>query len=92
MYTLHTATITLYKDCIHATITLYKDCIHTTITLYKDCIHTTITLLFPLVQFCGEVIAGLSLLSPSVMQLQHEEDSERCIWALLPRLSLYIMR
>ena len=42
-------------------------------------------------QFCGEVIAGLSLLSPSVMQLQHEEDSERCIWALLPRLSLYIM-
>ena len=43
-------------------------------------------------QFCGEVIAGLSMLSPSVMQLQHEKDDSRCIWALLPRRSLYVMR
>ncbi len=43
-------------------------------------------------QFCGEVICGISLLSDSVMQLQHEEYPDRWIHALLSRFSLYIMR
>ena len=44
-----------------------------------------------LLQFCGDVIAGISLLSASVMKLQHR-DREKWITALLPRLSLYIMK
>ncbi|XP_064386959.1 alpha-ketoglutarate-dependent dioxygenase alkB homolog 7, mitochondrial-like [Halichondria panicea] len=44
------------------------------------------------VKFCGEVICGISLLSDSVMQLQHEEYPDRWIHALLSRFSLYIMR
>ena len=55
------------------------------------------------VQFCGEVIAGVSLLSPSVMRLEHrgdpgegggenEEEEDRWICALLPPLSLYILQ
>lgn len=44
------------------------------------------------VRFCGGVIAGLSLLSNSVMRLAmegHEEERVACF--LLPRRSLYIM-
>ena len=43
-------------------------------------------------QFCGEVIAGVSLISSSVMKMQHRDDPGRWIHALLPRCSLYIMR
>ncbi|XP_032675523.1 alpha-ketoglutarate-dependent dioxygenase alkB homolog 7, mitochondrial isoform X2 [Odontomachus brunneus] len=44
------------------------------------------------VRFCGEIIAGLSLLSDSVMRLnlvEHEKECSECF--LLPRRSLYIM-
>lgn len=44
-------------------------------------------------QFCGDVIAGLSLLSDSVMRLtmvSHEQDYREDF--LLPRRSLYIMK
>ena len=44
------------------------------------------------VKFCGGVIAGVSLLSSSVMKLMHHEDVSRWIMALLPPRSLYIMR
>ena len=44
------------------------------------------------VKFCGEVIAGISLLSPSVMRLQHESDSAKCLLVLLPQRSLYILK
>lgn len=51
-----------------------------------------LSLTFPSSQFCGDVIVGLSLLSPCVMVYQHETDTDRWIHALLPPLSLYIMR
>lgn len=44
-------------------------------------------------QFCGDVIAGLSLLSDSVMRLtmvSHEQEYREDF--LLPRRSLYIMK
>ncbi|KAM3957853.1 alpha-ketoglutarate-dependent dioxygenase alkB homolog 7, mitochondrial [Aphomia sociella] len=44
------------------------------------------------VRFCGEVIAGISLLSSAVMRLQHEQRPQLRLDALLPRRSLYIMR
>lgn len=52
----------------------------------------TLTLsLFPL-QFCGPTIAGLSLISPSVLRLVKEDDSTLWLKAVLPAGSLYIMR
>ncbi|CAI8000411.1 Alpha-ketoglutarate-dependent dioxygenase alkB homolog 7, mitochondrial, partial [Geodia barretti] len=44
------------------------------------------------IKFCGDVIAGLSLVSECVMVFQHEDDSTKWIRALLPPLSIYIMR
>lgn len=44
------------------------------------------------VKFCGDTIAGLSLLSDSVMRLVHENDNTKIIDVLLKQRSLYIMR
>ncbi|XP_013197313.2 alpha-ketoglutarate-dependent dioxygenase alkB homolog 7, mitochondrial [Amyelois transitella] len=44
------------------------------------------------VRFCGEVIAGLCLLSSAVMRLQHETTPHLQLDALLERRALYIMR
>lgn len=41
-------------------------------------------------QFSGEVVAGVSLLSPSIMRFK-EEHGESIIDAFLPRRSLYMM-
>ena len=54
--------------------------------------HSLSLSLSPHPQFCGEVIAGISLLSPSVMVLEHKKDPTKWIRALLPQLSLYVMR
>ncbi|KAG8316746.1 tRNA modification GTPase gtpbp3, mitochondrial [Homalodisca vitripennis] len=45
-----------------------------------------------LLQFCGNTIAGLSLLTDSVMRLVHDKDKSKVIDVLLKRRSLYIMR
>lgn len=44
------------------------------------------------VRFCGNTIAGLSLLSSSVMRLVHDKDKNRYADILLKRRSLYIMK
>ncbi|KAB5554313.1 hypothetical protein PHYPO_G00048900 [Pangasianodon hypophthalmus] len=44
------------------------------------------------VKFCGSTIAGLSLLSDSVMRLVREENSADRVDLLLKRRSLYILR
>ncbi|XP_010773626.1 alpha-ketoglutarate-dependent dioxygenase alkB homolog 7, mitochondrial isoform X2 [Notothenia coriiceps] len=44
------------------------------------------------VKFCGSTIAGLSLLSDSIMRLMKEDDAEEWLDLLLPRFSLYILR
>ncbi|XP_040012129.1 alpha-ketoglutarate-dependent dioxygenase alkB homolog 7, mitochondrial [Xiphias gladius] len=44
------------------------------------------------VKFCGSTIAGLSLLSDSVMRLVREDASDEWLDLLLPRCSLYILR
>ncbi|XP_059045943.1 alpha-ketoglutarate-dependent dioxygenase alkB homolog 7, mitochondrial [Achroia grisella] len=43
-------------------------------------------------RFCGEVIAGISLLSTAVMRLEHAQRPQLRLDALLPQRSLYIMR
>ncbi|CAN7938727.1 unnamed protein product, partial [Ixodes hexagonus] len=43
------------------------------------------------VRFCGNTIAGLSLLSPSVMRLVHEKHQQRWAKIMLKRRSLYVM-
>lgn len=43
------------------------------------------------VRFCGSIIAGLSLLSSSIMRFVHEKDKEKMADVLLGRRSLYIM-
>ncbi|XP_065820776.1 alpha-ketoglutarate-dependent dioxygenase alkB homolog 7, mitochondrial isoform X1 [Labrus bergylta] len=43
-------------------------------------------------QFCGSTIAGLSLLSDSIMRLVREDNSSEWLDLLLPRRSLYILR
>lgn len=43
-------------------------------------------------RFCGNTIAGLSLLGDCVMRLQNENDKEKSAKILLKRRSLYIMR
>uniref|UniRef100_G1KR87 Uncharacterized protein n=1 Tax=Anolis carolinensis TaxID=28377 RepID=G1KR87_ANOCA len=43
------------------------------------------------VKFCGCTIAGLSLLSSSVMRLVHEQNPQDCLDLLLERRSLYIL-
>ncbi|KAJ8283255.1 hypothetical protein COCON_G00021050 [Conger conger] len=44
------------------------------------------------VKFCGSTIAGINLLSESVMRLVKEGDSTEWLDLLLPRRSLYILR
>ena len=44
------------------------------------------------VRFCGNTIAGISLLSDAVMKLTNEKDKSKYGLALLKRRSLYIMR
>lgn len=44
------------------------------------------------VKFCGSTIAGLSLLSDSIMRLVKEDATNEWLDLLLPRLSLYILR
>ncbi|XP_018596390.1 alpha-ketoglutarate-dependent dioxygenase alkB homolog 7, mitochondrial [Scleropages formosus] len=44
------------------------------------------------VKFCGSTIAGLSLLSDSVMRLVSEDNTKDWVDLLLPRRSLYILR
>ncbi|KAM6957183.1 alpha-ketoglutarate-dependent dioxygenase alkB homolog 7, mitochondrial [Aplochiton taeniatus] len=44
------------------------------------------------VKFCGSTIAGLSLLSDSVMRIVKEDDSSQWLDLLLPQRSLYILR
>lgn len=44
------------------------------------------------VKFCGATIAGLSLLSPSVMRLVHTQDPGQWLELLLEPGSLYILR
>lgn len=44
------------------------------------------------VKFCGSTIAGLNLLSDSVMRLVKEDDSNEWLCLMLPRCSLYIIR
>ena len=43
------------------------------------------------IKFCGSTIAGLSLLSDSVMRLVHSKDKKKIVDVLLKRCSLYIM-
>lgn len=43
------------------------------------------------IRFCGDIIAGISLLSPSIMRLIHEKESQKYVDVLLSRRSLYIM-
>lgn len=45
-----------------------------------------------LFQFCGATIAGLSLLSPSVMRLVHTQEPGEWLELLLEPRSLYILR
>ncbi|XP_039281074.1 alpha-ketoglutarate-dependent dioxygenase alkB homolog 7, mitochondrial isoform X2 [Nilaparvata lugens] len=44
------------------------------------------------VRFCGNTIAGLSLLSDSVMRLAHEKNKDVFADVLLKRRSMYIMK
>ncbi|XP_076608823.1 alpha-ketoglutarate-dependent dioxygenase alkB homolog 7, mitochondrial [Chaetodon auriga] len=44
------------------------------------------------VKFCGSTIAGLSLLSDSIMRLVKEDATSEWLDLLLPRHSLYILR
>ncbi|KAM6218248.1 alpha-ketoglutarate-dependent dioxygenase alkB homolog 7, mitochondrial [Rhynchocyon petersi] len=44
------------------------------------------------IKFCGATIAGLSLLSPSVMRLVHTQDPAEWLELLLEPGSLYILR
>uniref|UniRef100_A0A3P9H6E3 Alpha-ketoglutarate-dependent dioxygenase alkB homolog 7, mitochondrial n=1 Tax=Oryzias latipes TaxID=8090 RepID=A0A3P9H6E3_ORYLA len=44
------------------------------------------------VKFCGSTIAGLSLLSDSIMRLVKEDDPNKQLDLLLTRRSLYILR
>lgn len=43
-------------------------------------------------RYCGDTIAGLSLLTDSVMKLVHDKQKELWATVLLKRRSLYIMR
>ncbi|KAM7372135.1 hypothetical protein PAMP_009328 [Pampus punctatissimus] len=44
------------------------------------------------IKFCGSTIAGLSLLSDSIMRLVKEDATSEWLDLLLPRRSLYILR
>ena len=47
---------------------------------------------FANLQYCGDVISGVSLLSDCVMRLRHKADNENVVVDLmLPRRSLYIL-
>jgi len=56
-------------------------------------VFTVLLLSFSLLsKFCGSTIAGLSLLSDSIMRLVKEDATGEWMDLLLPRLSLYILR
>ena len=44
------------------------------------------------VQYCGDIIAGVSLLSPAVMRFRHEDLPDCIVDVLLSRRSLYVIR
>ncbi|XP_017770074.1 PREDICTED: alpha-ketoglutarate-dependent dioxygenase alkB homolog 7, mitochondrial [Nicrophorus vespilloides] len=44
------------------------------------------------IRFCGDTIAGLSLLTDSVMRLVHDKNKDLSVDILLKRRSLYIMK
>ena len=44
------------------------------------------------VRYCGNIIAGISLLSDCVMKFVNEKDKAKSGLALLKRRSLYVMR
>jgi len=44
------------------------------------------------VRFCGDTIAGISLLSTSVMRLVHEDNKNLMVDVLLRQRSLYVMK
>lgn len=67
--------------------TLGKGCVYLVYGLYLLLI--ALILMF---QFCGSTIAGLNLLSDSVMRLVKEDDSNEWLCLMLPRCSLYIIR
>ena len=43
-------------------------------------------------QFCGDTIAGISLLTSSVMRLRLEEERDIYCDIFLPQFSLYVMK
>lgn len=44
------------------------------------------------IRFCGNTIAGISLLTDSVMRLRHDKEKSKILDVLLSRRSLYIMK
>jgi len=44
------------------------------------------------IKFCGSTIAGLSLLSNSIMRYKYADDADIFVDVLLPPLSLYVMK
>lgn len=48
--------------------------------------------LFCCLQFCGDIIAGISLLSTAVMRLVHTENKDRYADVLVKQRSLYVMK
>ncbi|XP_051995351.1 alpha-ketoglutarate-dependent dioxygenase alkB homolog 7, mitochondrial-like isoform X2 [Xyrauchen texanus] len=69
------------KVCLLSTFSFYY--------YYLQYCHSTCLFSF---QFCGSTIAGLSLLSDSVMRLVQENNSADWVDLLLNRRSLYILR
>lgn len=69
---------------------IYMDC--ATLAAYVFLSFYMIILFYFFFQFCGSTIAGLSLLSDSIMRLVKKDASSEWLDMLLPRRSLYIMR
>ena len=79
-------------------------CVEVSKTVNKELKGFFLTLIFPHIfnvnvwillhyfQFCGDVIAGVSLLSPSVMRFKHEKFCNIKVDALLRPRSVYIIR
>lgn len=77
----------LYISYLHCIA--YVDAAAVKARLCLSRVSCTILLFF---QFCGSTIAGLSLLSDSVMRLVKEDATDEWLDLLLPRHSLYILR